>query len=199
MIQFNNQEIKDERLVLDSKTELYYLGHDLTLRNCTLVVKVPARALVIARARFVDCMVEVTRFLRNFQWDAVQLKGCRFIGRFRGNDFGNWPDGQWEGSIEDCDFSGAHLDECRFLGCDVRTIRFPSWPYFTILDPARRWREFSTAPWPGSIGRIEVKCFAEESPATVAVTFSAPELAKRSGTTPEAIKAVLTKLDGVVY
>jgi hypothetical protein len=29
MIQFSNQEIKDERLVLDSKTELYYLGHDL--------------------------------------------------------------------------------------------------------------------------------------------------------------------------
>jgi hypothetical protein len=40
---------------------------------------------------------------------------------------------------------------------------------------------------------------AEDPPTTVALTFPAPERAKRSGTTPEAIKAVLEKLDGVHY
>jgi hypothetical protein len=43
MIQFSDQEIADERLVLDSAAELYYLGHNLTLKSCTLVIKVPAR------------------------------------------------------------------------------------------------------------------------------------------------------------
>jgi hypothetical protein len=31
------------------------------------------------------------------------------------------------------------------------------------------------------------------------MTYWAPDLAKRSGTTPEAIKAVLEKMDGVYY
>ena len=53
--------------------------------------------------------------------------------------------------------------------------------------------------WPGDIGRIEVEGLGEDPPSTVAVTFSAPALAKRSGTTPEAIRATLEKLDGVLY
>jgi hypothetical protein len=199
MIQFSDQEITHERLVLDSATELYYLGHNLTLRNCTLVVDVPARALVIARTRLIDCTIESKRQLNNFRWQSVALKGCRFKGRFSGNDFGEWPSAPGQGSIEDCDFTEAHLDETRFLGCDVRTLRFPPWPCFTLFDPQRRWRELSALPWPGNIGPITVEGFADNPPSTGALTFSAPALAKRRGTTPEAIKAVLEKLDGVSY
>jgi hypothetical protein len=199
MIQFSDQEITHERLFLDSPTELYYLGHNLTLRNCTLVIRVPARALVIARARLIDCTLEVKRELKNFRWESAHLKGCRFKGRFSGNDFGEWPSTPGQGSIEDCDFSEARLDATRFLGCDIRTIRLPRWPCFTIFDPVRRSRELRTLPWPGDIGPITVEGFAENPPSTVALAFSAPELAKRRGTTPEAIKAVVEKLDGVYF
>lgn len=199
MIQFSDQEIANERLVLDSATELYYLGHNLTLSNCTLVIRVPARALVIARARLIDCTIEAKRELKNFRWQSAHLKGCRFTGRFSGNDFGEWPSAPGQGSIEDCDFSEAHLDATRILNCDTRTLRFPPWPCFTILDPVRRSGELRTLPWPEAVGRIEVECLAEAPPATVAVTYSALALAKRRGTTPEAIKAVLEKLDGVSY
>jgi hypothetical protein len=41
--------------------------------------------------------------------------------------------------------------------------------------------------------------FAESPPTTAAVTDSATRLAKRYGTTPEAIRDVLGKLDGVYY
>jgi hypothetical protein len=41
--------------------------------------------------------------------------------------------------------------------------------------------------------------FADDPPETAAATFSATELAERHGTTPEAIKAVLEKLDGVYF
>jgi hypothetical protein len=199
MIQFRDQELANERLVLDSPTELYYLGHHLTLRNCTLVIKVPARALVIARARFTDCTIEAKRELINFQWESVHLKGCRFKGRFRGNDFGMLPHALGEGSIEDCDFTEAHLHASRFSGCNVDTLRFPSWPCFTIKDPVGRWRELRRLAWPGDIGPVVVQGFAEYPSTSVAVTYSAPELARRSGTTPEAINAVLEKLDGVIY
>src|SRR5690349_4012391 len=107
MIQFSDQEIADERLILDSATELYYLGHNLTLRNCTLVIKVPARALVIARTRLIGCTIEVKRELKNFDWGAAFLKGCQFKGRLRGNDFGERPFSPGEGGLEDCDFTEA--------------------------------------------------------------------------------------------
>jgi hypothetical protein len=126
MIQFSDREIVNEQLVLDSKTELYYLGHDLTLRQCTLVLKVPARALVITRTQLIDCTIHVKQEFR-------------------------------------------------------------------------RARELSAAPWPSDIGSIVMSSFDQDPPTTVAVTYSAPALAKRYGTTPEAIRATLEKLDGVRY
>ncbi|WP_224250086.1 pentapeptide repeat-containing protein [Hyalangium gracile] len=198
MIQFSDREIENERLVLDSATEVSYLGHELTLRNCTLIIKVPARALVIARTHLIDCTIEAKRQLTNFQWNSAHLKGCRFKGRFIGNDFGAWPERPTEGGIEGCDFTDAYLDGCRFIACDVRTIRFPRWPCFTLFEPVRRWRELSAVPWPGGLGR-KVEGFAERLPETAAVTYSAPELAKSYDTTPEAIRAVLEKLDGVEF
>lgn len=197
-VNLENTELAHERIEIGSDV-VYFLGPNLTLRHCTLVLKVAARNLIIPQARLMDCVVEARRELKNFQWNSAHLKGCRFTGRFSGNDFGEWPSSPGESSMEDCDFSGAHLDGCRFLGCDVRTLRFPSWPCFTLFDPARRWRELSALPWPGDIGPIVVEGFAEDPPSTVAVTYSAVDLAKRRGTTPEAIRAVLEKLDGVRY
>jgi hypothetical protein len=199
MIQFSDREIVNEQLVLDSKSELYYLGHDLTLRQCTLVLKVPARALVIARTRLIDCTIHVKQELKNFWWYMSVLKGCRFTGRLTGNDFGLNPHAPPEGGIEDCDFSEAQLDGCRFLGCDTRTLRFPPWPCFTLLDTFKRAQELRAAPWPGDLGPLVMSGFDQDWPTTVAVTYSAPALAKRRGTTPEAIRATLEKLDGVVF
>ena len=199
MIQFSDREIVNEQLVLDSRTELYYLGHDLTLRNCTLVLKVPARALVITQTRFIDCTIHVKQELKNFGWENALLQGCKFTGRLSGNDFGHWPDSPRLGHIQDCDFSAAQLDACRFLECDTQTLRFPPWPCFTLLEPVRRSRELSAAPWPGDVGPIVLSHFDEIPPTTVAVTYSAQTLAKRYGTTPEAIKATLENLDGVRY
>jgi hypothetical protein len=198
MIKFRDQEIANEQLVLDSRAELYYLGPALTLRNCTLVVKIPAKALVVTQTRLIDCTLEVARVLKNFQWDHAHLLGCRFKGRFVGNDFGSRR-GATEGSIVDCDFSEAHLDGTRFLDCDIRTLRFPRWPFFTLFDPVRRSGELRALPWPTEVGRLEVECLAEAPPKTMAVTYSAVDLAKRRGTTPDAIKTVLEKLDGVYY
>lgn len=199
MIQFSDQEIVNERLILDSATELYYLGHNLTLRNCILVIRVPARALVIARTRFIDCTIEVKRQLNTFRWQSAFLKGCRFKGRFSGNDFGSWPDTRTEGGIEDCDFTEAHLDGCRFLECDVRTIRFPRWPCFTLFETGRRAPELGAVPWPGAKGPIIGRVLAQTPPETQALSYSAPDLAKFCGTTPEAIKGVLENLDGVYF
>lgn len=199
MIQFSDREISHERWVLDSATELYYLGHDLVLRNCTLVIKVPARALVIAQTRLISCTIEAQRELKNFQWHAVHLDGCRFSGRFSGNDFGERSHSPGAGSVVDCDFSAASLSGTRFLACDTQRLRLPPWPCFTLFDPRRRAVELAERPWPGRIGPIVIAGFAEYPATTSAVTYSATELAKKYGGTPEELRAVLETLDGVNF
>ena len=155
-IVFNNREIENERLELTDNKANYILGPNLTLRNCTLVLKVSARHLSLSRPQFINCTFEVKQELKNYQsWVAASLKGCRFKGRLSGCDFGYWPKVSnlpegLHGFIEDCDFTEARMDGCRIMGCDPRTLRLPKWPCFTILDPIERAAELC------QIGRAHV-------------------------------------------
>jgi hypothetical protein len=195
-VNLEHMTLVQEELEFGSKVILF-LGPELTLSDCTLKLGMAARDLIIPQARFVDCEFIFKKPLRNFRWDTARLQGCRFKGHLIGNDFGEWPNAPGKGSIEDCDFSEARLHGCRFLGCDVNTLRFPPWPCFTIVDPVCRAAELAALPWPGKYGSIIAEGFATAPPSTVAVTYFAPELAKFCETTPEAIRAVIEKLDGV--
>jgi hypothetical protein len=195
-LNLENREIAQERLEFGAGV-VYFLGPNLTLRGCTLVLGMAGRNLVIPQARFIDCTFIVKRELKNFRWDTAHLQGCRFKGRFTGNDFGEWPSSPGQGSMTDCDFSEAHVHWSRFLSCDVRTLRFPKWPCFTLLDPVPRWREIAALPWPRDKGPIIGEVLEASPPSTVACTLSASNLAKECGTTPEAIRAVVEKLDRV--
>jgi uncharacterized protein YjbI with pentapeptide repeats len=202
---YENKEIENERLELTDKNSLYFLGSNLTLRNCTLVLKVSARNLFIDGVRFIDCTFEVKQELKNHQqWIGASLKGCRFKGRFSGCDFGHWPEygsaPEYQlGSIEDCDFSEAQLDACRFMDCNPATLRFPKWPCFTILDPIRRAPELRGARWPGLFGSVVVNHLHTQPSRTVALTKHAPTVAKKLETTAEELKAVIETFDFIVY
>jgi uncharacterized protein YjbI with pentapeptide repeats len=200
---FKNQELENERLELTDKNSLYYLSTGLILRNCTIVLKVPASRLIINQAHFINCTFEVKQELKNYQqWVFASLKGCRFKGRFSGNDFGHWPDyaqGAEYGAIEDCDFSEARLDGCRFIGCDPRTLRFPRWPCFTFLEPFRHISNLRRVKWPGWFGDIAVKNLQKDPPGTVAVTFHAPSAVKLYKATAEELRPVIEQLDCIFY
>ncbi|OJH37047.1 hypothetical protein [Cystobacter ferrugineus] len=202
---FKNQEIANERLELTDKNSLYFLSTGLTLRNCTVVLKVPASRLVIKQATFIDCTFEVKQELKNHQqWISAALKGCRFKGRFSGCDFGHWPEygsDPWFqfGSIEDCDFTEAQMTGCRIMGSDPATLRFPKWPCFTILDPIGRSRELNSVQWPGQVGPIVIETLRKQPPGTVALTEDAAAIAKRFDTTPEELQAVIQKFDCILY
>ncbi|NMO17903.1 hypothetical protein HPC49_16085 [Pyxidicoccus fallax] len=198
MITFSDREIEDERLELNRRSELHYLGPNLTLRRCQLVIDVPRSALTIDGARLIDCTIDVKTALAEFRWEKARLKGCRFTGLMIGNDFGRWPTAQHPelGGIEDCDFTDASLDGCRFFGCDVSTLRFPSWPCFTVFDPVPRSRELTALPWPGPVGAV-FKAIARSPPSLSAVTLSASRLAWETGTSENALYGVLAQLDGV--
>ncbi|MCY1079448.1 pentapeptide repeat-containing protein [Archangium lansingense] len=201
---FEDREIENERLELTDKGSLYFLGSNMTFKNCTLVLKVSGRNLIFDQGtRFIDCTFEVKQELKNHQqWVFASLKGCRFRGRLSGCDFGYWPsysERAGHGSIEDCDFSEARLDGCRIMGCDPASLRFPKWPCFTILDPVGRARELNSVQWPGGFHPIIVEGQYRDPPSTMAVTFYAPALAKRRETTEEAFRAVIERFDCIVY
>ena len=191
---FENKVIENERFELGDKNALYYLGPNLVLRSCTLVLRVPPKRLLPRGMTLIDCTVEAKREVKSFAWYAAHLKSCRVTGRFFGCDFGNYPDYvrplRDVGGVEDCDFTAAHLHACRFVGCDPSTLRFPRWPYFTILEPYRRWREFAAILWPREIRTWFTS--AEDDPETTpAVTFSATALAKEANVPEERIRALL--------
>ncbi|QRN98393.1 pentapeptide repeat-containing protein [Archangium violaceum] len=200
---YEDREIENERLELTDKGSLYFLGSNLTLRNCTLVLKVSAKNLFLTGARFIDCTFEVKQELKNHQaWVKASLEGCRFKGPLSGCDFGHWPGYArgWEhGAIQDCDFTEARLNACRFMGCDPATLRFPRWPCFTILDPIGRAPELRGVKWPDLFGRVVVQDLHNEPPSTVAVSYHAPTVAKQLETTSEELRAVIEKLDCIVY
>jgi hypothetical protein len=202
---YEHREIENERLELTDKGSLYFLGSGLTLRNCTVVVKVSGRNLFLTGARFINCTFEVKQELKNHQaWVAASLKGCRFKGRLTGCDFGHWPEysslpGYQHGSIEDCDFTEARLDACRIMGCDPSTIRFPKWPCFTILDPIGRAPELRGLTWPGPLGELIRDMLPKHPPRTRTLTYYAPSAAKLVETTPEEIRAVIERFDCIVY
>jgi hypothetical protein len=200
-IYYEDREIEDERVEVTDPNGLYFLGPRLVLRRCTVIIRVPARQLHVCPSRFIDCTIEVKRELKNLAWVEAKLQGCRFKGRMTGCDFGPWTDysEHWrEGFIEDCDFTEARLDGCRFHGCDVRTLRLPRWPCFTILEPVRRARELNRVQWPGRFGPVIVEGLSEEPPSASAVTFHAPSVAERQKTTAEELKSVLEKFDFIL-
>ncbi|MET0403333.1 MAG: pentapeptide repeat-containing protein [Cystobacter sp.] len=198
-----NKDIDHERVDLTEKEAHYFLGPNLTMKHCTLVLKVSARRLFLDGARFTHCTFEVKQELKNHQqWVFASLTGCQFKGRLSGGDFGHWPEYSGSttiGSIENCDFTEARLAGCRFHGCDINTLRFPKWPCFTFLDPIGRARELRGVKWPGSFGDIVVDNLHTHPPSTKALTYYAPSAAERFETTPEELRAVLEKFDCIAY
>lgn len=199
-IHYKDREIEGERLELP-KGALYWLGPNLTLRNCTVVISVASRCLTLMSGQFIDCTIQAKGELKNLRWARMNFKGCRFKGRLTGNDFGFHEDDldKWRlGGIENCDFSEARLDGCRFFNCDMSTIRLPRWPCFTLLDPVGRAAELARETWPGSFGPVIIEGLAGQEASVVALTYHAPSVAERRDTTAEELRAVLERVPGVV-
>jgi hypothetical protein len=199
-IHYKEREIVGERLELP-KRAIYWLGPNVTLRRCNLVISVASRWLHLLSGHLIDCTIHAKSELKNARWTRMNFKGCRFKGRFTGNDFGFREESydEWRiGGIEDCDFSEARLDACRFYNCDMKTIQLPRWPCFTLLDPVPRAAELARVEWPGGFGPVVIEGLGEQEEGMVALTYHAPSVAERLGTTAEALQAVLERLPGVV-
>lgn len=200
---FEGKELHGERVELAGEAnQTIYFGPNLTLHKCTVVVRVPGSRLVVRQPRLTGCTLEFKQEQRNHRgWVSAALKGCRIEGRLTGCDFGPFPGystGGEHGQLEDCDFSRARLDGCRFHGCDIRTIQLPRWPCFTLIHPIANAAALSQLDWPGRFGQVIIEDLAKEPPSTVAVTWHAPSVVKGLDTTPEELRSVLERSEHVI-
>ncbi|WNG48019.1 hypothetical protein F0U60_30660 [Archangium minus] len=199
-IHYENREMEGERLELP-KGAIYWLGPNVTFRRCTLVISVASRWLTLMSGNMIDCTIQAKSALNTLRWATMNLKGCRFKGRFTGNDFGfrEDPIDKWKiGGIEDCDFSEARLHGCRFFNCDMNTVRLPRWPCFTFMDPCRHATELGRREWPGLFGQVVIQGLAKDLDGVVAVSWYAPTIAEQLDTTAEELRTLLEREPCVV-
>lgn len=194
--------IEGERLELGDKNTRYYLGPNLVMLRCTVVLRMPSDLLHLASPRFIDCTIEIRRQLEEVRWYTAHLKGCRFTGRLFSCDFGHFSGSKLlyydVGGIEDCDFTAAHVHACRFVGCDASTLKLPRWPYFTLLEPYQRHREFASMMWPREI-RYWFTGFDMFHANTAALTYSATVLAKEAGVSEDRLRALVEGRSDILY
>jgi hypothetical protein len=194
------QVIADEEIVL-TDDNLNFLGPEVTVKRCRLVIRCTSRYLHIENAQLLDCVIEAKKKLANLaEWCEAVIRGCTFTGHFHGNDFGHWPDRtapRPSGSIEDCDFSAAILDGCRFMRTDMSTIKLPRWPCFTILDPRKNGQEIIALPWPKTM-QVWAQCAADDLEESSALVYHAPSLVNRYGCNEDEIRNALERFSGVI-
>lgn len=205
-INIRDRQLEDEEIVFAPGTDLsHFLGPNVTLNGCRLVLRASARWTTIHRCKFSDCEIIAKRkFGDSIYWPCNSFKGCKFKGAFSGNDFGHrdeedfWP----EGGIADCDFSEATLDACRFWNTDMSTIKLPGWPSFAIFDPAKYADQVQAIDWPnhGLAAWAEVLVMHFDGQVS-AMCDHIPSLLKRvkSDLSESDFKALLDQIDGVVY
>lgn len=200
---FEGREINDEQVALvGAANQTIYFGPNLVLNRCNVVVRVPSSRLIVRQPQLNECTLEFKQEQRNQRgWVSAMLKGCRIEGRLTGCDFGPSPGystGGEHGRLEDCDFSKARLDGCRFHGCDLRTIQLPRWPCFTIVNPVANAALLNQLRWPGRFGRVIIEDLAKEPHSTVAVTWHAPSVTKGLDTTPEELRPILEDIGCII-
>ncbi len=59
--------IEGERLEL-KKGPFYWLGPDLTLRDCTIVISAARRALSLVSGQFINCTIQAKGQLKTMPW-----------------------------------------------------------------------------------------------------------------------------------
>jgi hypothetical protein len=197
MQELRDQTLREQTIVADGK-DMLYLGPSLALERCKIVLSTTWRALVVTGVQFLDCEIVAKKKFTRYQWDRAAFRDCRFSGTFSGNDFGPWPDVDFEASAKSCDFTSATLDGCRILGDASRTNRFPAWPCFTIFDPVSRLEELRKVTWPGETSTL-INSFEMYGKEVTSVTFHFPTLIKTFKTGEEELRRALTQAGDVFF
>lgn len=146
--------------------------------------------IIIVRCTVKDSDVIAVKNQTTDRFLQARFLNCRFHGVFSGIDFGHTDRSQLGedfGCIENCDFTDAILDGCRFFNVDPSTLRFPAWPHVVLHDFSRRVQDVAAADWPGRLGHYMQICADQPESVKVSV-IHVPSMAKLVACTEEQVR-----------
>ena len=165
--------IENQSFSVGRNDELTIPGYSRVIR-CRFDIACSARNLMIPRVTFDECIFRI-KSLKNTHWCRNVLRNCTFQGTLVGHDFGNWPEAYVdEGCLDQADFTDAVLDGVRFFRCDMNKTRLPTWPCYTIFDPAQNACKFKESALNEDFLAIIVPGLVDAPIFTSAVTEYAP-------------------------
>ena len=203
MHRLHNVNITGEHLVWNDRENIYYIGPDSIFRDSYIDIAVSARGLILVRTRFINCTIRIRRQLTDFPLHSAYFENCHLKGCFSGCDFGrneayaNLSSYYPEAGIVNTDLSAAKLYGCRFINCDLSTLKLPRWPCFFLCDVDAVREQARTLPWPGLTYTI-LGDPGSDPPGTVAIAWDARKLSKQDRVPEAALKAVVEQIPGVI-
>lgn len=193
------QTLVKQQVLLKKDPQVHFLGRGLVLQDCEIISWCAQRGLHVGEATLIRGSFETRVTLANLQWCRAKLDGVRFIGHFSGCDFGKWPQFHGEhGDIRECDFTGADVDNCRFLNCNVDGLKFPGWPWFTLRSPRAHARELRALQLPGQWS-LMMGIYADSPEECSAAVGNAQRLVEQFGGTLAEVRAGLQKVPAISF
>ncbi|MFM2057812.1 MAG: hypothetical protein RLY71_2197 [Pseudomonadota bacterium] len=156
--------------------------------------------IVIVGTTVVDSDVIAVKRQKDDRFFTTRFINCRFHGIFSGIDFGRGHRPELHedfGTVEDCDFTEAMLDGCRFVNTDVSTLKLPRYEHAVLIEPYKRAADVAPIAWPGHLGQY-MKICTDKPESFKALVIHIPSLARLVKCTEDEVKAALEKFGGVV-
>jgi hypothetical protein len=193
-----NQDLVGETIVL-SESECHGLV-DCTFVSGTLKLGQSKGWPLILRSTVTDSDVIAVKRQRDYPLFTARFINSRFHGVFSGIDFGRSHNTERDGdfgAIENCDFTNATLDGCRFVNADVSTLTFPRNGHAVLIEPFRRAADVAAITWPGHLGKYMEICTSRPESFN-ALVMHLPSLAHLVRCAEGEAKDALQKFGGVV-
>ncbi|AXA90576.1 pentapeptide repeat-containing protein [Massilia sp. YMA4] len=180
-----------------SNLDVNILGPGATLERCDVYSDCASAALVMAGLDMRESsFTQQHRALIEARFKKAHFSGVTFRGSFTDCDFGDW-DAPVRPHVANCDFSEAKLDGCRFLHCDIDTIKFPKWPGFTLTHPILARDFVLSRKWPVKVGVI-LDIYTDNDSECVAIAGDAARLARKAGITLDELRDLLQPIPGML-
>jgi hypothetical protein len=130
----------------------------------------------------------------------ARFVNCRFKGTFSGIDFGKSHDVERDGDhggVENCDFTEATLDGCRFFHVEPAAVKLPGWPHVAMVDLSQRADDIEAMTWPGQLGIYMKVCANQPASMRIGVVH-VPTLARLVHCSEQQIREAFEQLGGLL-
>jgi hypothetical protein len=172
------------------------IGPGTVLEDCEIIVRAPARDLIINNSKIIGGVWKQKRKLTKKQFSHTHFEDVRFEGSFYDCRFGNHADPSIAG-LKNCDFTAATLSFCEFCNVDTADVKTAAWPTVRFEQAQRLAKLIPSLDAPDDF-KLVLNVMAQRPDSFSMAVDQAGEIGKKSGLDSDAVRAIIEGLPGVV-